>query len=71
MILIVCAYLLQRGHGDDLHDEAIDEIRAARARAPEHGHVYFACDANSSLDGLADVEGYDEVIGPVRNSSLD
>ena len=34
-------------------------------RAPKHGHVYFACDANSSLDGVADVEGYDEVIGPV------
>ena len=35
VILIVCAYLPQRGHGDDLYEEAIDEIRAARAEGPE------------------------------------
>ena len=40
-------------------------IRATRSRAPKHRHVCLACDANSSLDGLANVEGYDEVIGPV------
>ena len=65
MILIVCAYLPQSGHGDDLYDEAIDEIRATRSRAPKHRHVCLACDANSGLNGLANVEGYDEVIGPV------
>ena len=65
VILIVCAYLLLCGHGDDLYDEAIDEIRATRARATKHRHVCLACDANSSLDGLANVEGYDEAIGPV------
>ena len=65
VILIVCAYLPQSGHGDDLYDEAIDEIRATRSRAPKHRHVCLACDANSSLDGLANVEGYGEVIGPV------
>ena len=65
VILIVCAYLPQCGHGDDLYDEAIDEIRATRSRAPKHRHVCLACDANSSLDGLANVEGYDEVVGPV------
>ena len=54
VILIVCAYLPQRGHGDDLYDEAIDEIRATRTRAPKHRYVYLACDANSSLDGFAD-----------------